>query len=68
MRKFRRKIIEGGAHVILFASAAIVDSLALSRPAEIEAQYRDAAQVQRFRRLVHDFVVHGAAEKRMRVT
>jgi len=68
VRKFRREIIERGAHVVLFAYAAIVDSLAQSRPAEIEAQYRDAAQVQRFRRLVHNFVVHAAAEKWMRVT
>ena len=67
MRKFGRKIIERGPHVVLFADAAIVDSLALSRPAEIEAQHRNAAQVQRFRRLVHNFVVHGAAEKWMRV-
>ena len=68
MRKFRRKIIERGAHVVLFADAPIVDPLALSGASEIEAQHRDAAQVQCFRRLIHNFVVHGAAEKRMRVT
>jgi hypothetical protein len=67
VQKFRREIVERGAHVILFANAAIVDAFALSRPAKVEAQYWDAALVQRFGRLIHDFIVHGAAEKRVRV-
>ena len=68
LRKFRRKIIECGAHVVLFADAAIVRSFALARAAEIETQDRDAAKMQRFCRLIDDFVVHRAAEARVRVT
>jgi hypothetical protein len=44
-----------------------VDSFAQSGPAEVEAQYWNAGQVQRLRRLIRDLIVHGAAEKRMRV-
>ncbi len=67
MRKFRCEIIERGAHVVLFADAAIVLSLTLSDAAEIETEDRDVTEVQRFRGLVHDFIVHVAAEKRVRV-
>jgi hypothetical protein len=51
----------------LFANTAIVFSLALSCAAKIEAEHRNAAPVQRLGRLIHNFVVHGATEKRMRV-
>jgi hypothetical protein len=44
-----------------------VDSLALPHATKVEPQHRDIAKVQRFGRLVHNFVVHGAAEQRMRV-
>ncbi len=67
MRKFRCEIVERGADVVLFALAAIVNSLALSGTAEIETQHRDAAQMQRLSRAVNDFIVHRAAEEWMRM-
>ena len=36
-------------------------------PAKVEPQYRKSEAMQGFSGLVDDFVVHGAAEKRMRV-
>ena len=66
-RKFRRKIIERGTHVACFARAAIMLSFALARAAEIEAQHGNVTKMQRFGRLIHNFVVHRAAEKRMRM-
>src|SRR5689334_10361728 len=65
--EFLRQMVERGAHVVRFAPAAVVDSLAQPRAAKIESQYGNSMLVQNLRHLEDDFVVHGAAEERMRM-
>jgi hypothetical protein len=45
-----------------------VFSLAQAHTPKIEAQHRKTGTVQRFHDVENDFVVHGAAAKRMRMT
>ncbi len=63
MRNCRR-----GTNVILLADTAIVNSSAETRATKIETQYRERQSVDGFGGLENDFVVHGAAEKRVRMT
>ena len=53
--------------VALLADGAVVNSFAESGAAKIETQDGDAERVDGFGGLENDFVVHGAAEERMRV-
>ena len=59
--------VQSGLHIIGFAASVVMFSLAQSHPAEVEAEYRKTKAVQRFHRMEHDLVVHGAAEHRMRM-
>ena len=65
--KFGDEKLQCGADVIAFADAAIVNSLTESSAAKIETQDRNAERVDGFGDLKNHFVVHGAAEKRMRM-
>ena len=59
--------IEGRANVFDFALAVVVLAFAESGAAEVEAQYRPAEAVQRFRGMEDDFVVQRTAEERVGV-
>src|SRR5580700_1044145 len=65
--KFLREVIDRSTNVFSFTATSIVLAYALARAAEIESQYGKAARVQRLRGLKHDFIVHRAAEERMRM-
>ncbi len=65
--KLPSKKIERGENVLLLALAAIVNAGAESCAAKIKSQNRNPPGVQRFCRLVNDFVVHRAAKQRMRM-
>jgi len=60
--KFRSEKIECRADIVLLTLAAIVFSLAHSRSAKIKTQHREAQPIQRFRGLIHHFVVQRATE------
>src|SRR5580658_6721042 len=64
---FHGEKIQRGTHIVTLAHAAIVLSFAHSRSAKIKTQYRKSQRVERFCRLIHYFVVHRPAKKRMRV-
>jgi len=59
------EIIDGRLDVSAFAEATVVLPGAEARAAKIEAKYGNAESVERFCGVVDDFVVQGAAEKRM---
>ena len=59
--------VERGTDVALLAMATVMLSGARTGAAKIESQHGDAEGIERLRRLIDDFVVHGAAEKRVRV-
>ena len=59
--------IESRAEVALLPAAVIVRALAQARAAEIEAQSWNPEKVKRAGDLEDDFVVHGAAEERVRM-
>src|SRR4029077_5592379 len=65
--EFGSKKVERGADITLFSPAAVVHAGAESCAAKIESQNRYAKGIQRFRRLINDFVVHRAAKERMRM-
>src|SRR5207244_562925 len=59
--------VQSGLHIIGFAASVVMFSLAQSHPTEVEAEHRKTKAVQRFHRMEHDLVMHGAAEHRMRM-
>jgi hypothetical protein len=65
--KFASKKVDRGANVILFTSSSVVFSFAQTGAAEIETENGKMEGVEGLRHLIDDFVVHGAAEKGMRV-
>jgi len=68
VRKFIGQEIQRGSHVALFSVPFVMLTCTGACSAKVEAQNRKAERVKGFRGLVHDFVVHGAAEERMRMT
>jgi hypothetical protein len=65
--KFASEKIQSSTRVATLAISAIVLAFAQSSSAKIEPQNRKPKRVQRFRRLIYDFVVHRSAKERMRV-
>jgi hypothetical protein len=66
--KFGRKKIQRRAHIAPLTFSAIVFPFAHSRSPKIKSQHGKPQRIQRFRRLINNFVVHRAAKQRMRVT
>src|SRR2546422_1157547 len=66
-REFNLQKVERGAHVTPLTGSAVVFARTQPRAAEIESQHGKAEGSERLRRLVNHFVVHRAAEERMRV-
>ena len=66
-RKFRLEKVKRGADIALLATAAVVFAGAQPGTAKIESQHGNTKRIQRFCRLIDDFVVHRTAEKRMRM-
>jgi hypothetical protein len=54
--------VERRPHIVLFALPAIMLAFAHARAAEIETQNGKTESAQRFHGVVHNLVVHGAAE------
>ena len=59
--------IEPRAYVVLFAFAPVVHALAAARPPKIEAKHWEAEPGQGLHCRVHNLVMQGAAEQRVRV-
>jgi hypothetical protein len=66
--KFGDEKLQCGAKVIALTDAAVVNSLTEPSAPKIETQNRSAERVYGFGDLKNHLVVHGAAEKRMRMT
>src|SRR5712692_1280008 len=66
-RELSPQKVDRRAHVIPLTDSAVMFARAQPRAAKIESQHGEAEGSERFRRLIDHFVVHRAAEKRMRV-
>jgi len=65
--KFLRQVIDRRADVVLFAPPVVVRPPTLADAPKIESQHSRTSRMQRFGRLVHDFIVHRATVERMRM-
>jgi len=63
----RLQVIQRRGGIGQLADALVILALAAAHPAEVEAQHREAKLVERIMQVIHDAVVHGAAELRMRM-
>ena|SRR5579864_2127354 len=65
--KLRSQKVERCTDVTLLTPPAVMRAGAEASAAKIETQNRESKRTERFRRLVDDLVMQGAAEKRMRM-
>lgn len=64
--KLLRQPIEASAHIVHLCRT-IVDAFTQACATKVEAQHRPPKAVENLHRVIHDFVMHGAATERVRM-